>query len=34
MLQEVESPEYQHRVDEWIATHHLNGPVCRLEIAD
>jgi hypothetical protein len=33
-LREVEAPDYEQRVAQWIASHHVSGPVCRLEIAD
>lgn len=33
-LREVEAPDYEQRVAQWIARYHVAGPVCRLEIAD
>jgi hypothetical protein len=33
-LRDVEAPDYEARVAQWIAQHHVAGPVCRLEIAD
>ena len=33
-LREVEAPDYEQRVAQWIARHHVAGPVCRLEISD
>lgn len=33
-LREVESPDYEERVANWIATHKVTGLVCRLEIGD
>lgn len=33
-LREVEAPDYEQRIAQWIARYHLTGPVCRLEIGD
>lgn len=33
-LRDVEAPDYEQKVAEWIARHRVTGPVCRLEIAD
>ena len=33
-LREVEAPDYEQRVAQWIARYHVAGPVCRLEIGD
>jgi hypothetical protein len=33
-LREVEAPDYEQRVAQWIARYHVTGPVCRLEIGD
>lgn len=33
-LREVEAPEYEQRVERWIAEHGVAGQVCRLEVGD
>jgi hypothetical protein len=33
-LREVEAPDYEQRIAQWVARHHVAGPVCRLEIGD
>lgn len=33
-LREVEAPDYEQRVAQWIARYHVTVPVCRLEIGD
>ena len=33
-LREVEAPDYEERIAQWIARYHLSGPVCRLEIGE
>jgi len=33
-LREVDAPDYEQRVAQWITQHRVAGPVCRLEIGD
>ncbi|MDP9179502.1 MAG: hypothetical protein M3O61_17645, partial [Gemmatimonadota bacterium] len=33
-LREVEAPDYEQRIAQWIARYRVAGPVCRLEIGD
>jgi len=33
-LQQVEAPDYDNRVRQWIVSNHVTGNVCRLEIPD
>ena len=33
-LREVEAPDYEQRIAQWIDRYHVTGPVCRLEIGD